>query len=512
MPSNYFYDFTICLTDNWNVLYNHIVNIYFSERTDISPVTDGNIRFLIYINEEENDSITPFTLYRQDKLDNVKLNLADLAGIRQEHASINSNVGYLLVKVSRINYIWTQSNLVDFLRKSTSNIVSSTSEELIDFFYKSGTHCISEITFGNSAYQVFVYEKEKEKYQEIKSKIQNQKLNMNIESFFDFHGYVRIKNNNSGYTKYAGELKLASQDPLPDDFKERIKDNMINIQGQPSIFLIKQSTFLENIFINTTAIGLKLTSLIEYPDPNFLRSQWSITLGSALIQKFDRSNRLLNFNDNQSDKWFNVYKDFISPFASIIATPILTVSQIYIDLDTFHREHDLIYMKPTKLTLLADIIHISTEVELPGDEIMIAARMIFVTSPKSKIIISSNIYENCKFFFDQVSPTIVIQQKNSIERMTIFGKTPTALTAKQPDSDNEIPSSLDIKYVFNDEYLIKTFLSSQINLRMNNDIEFLLLLMESISHARLSDDNVFKIAAKKFIKWIFKTTSILQNK
>ncbi|CAG8505397.1 1611_t:CDS:2 [Cetraspora pellucida] len=506
-PKNYLFDFTICLTDNWNILYSHIVDIYFSERIDVSPVTDGNARYFIYIDEEETiDSITPFTFYRQDKLDAIKLNLANLAGINNEDASLNSNAGYLLVKMSRINHVWTQNNLDDFLRKSTSDIISPTTKELIDFFSKSGTHCISEITFGNCVYQVFVYENDKYNY--VKSMIQKHKFE-DILSFFDIHGYVRIYNNNVGYIKYAGELKLASQDPLPDNVKENIKDKLINDQGQPSIFKIAQLERLESIFINTTAIGLKLTSLIEYPDPNPLRSEWSNTLGSALLQKFDLPNKFLKFSDNQ---WSNIYKDFISPFTSIIITPTLTISQVYIDLDTFHRDHDLIYMKPTRLILLADIIHISTEVELPGDEIVIAARMISVTSPKSKIIISSNIYENCKFFFDQVSPAIVIQQKNSIERMTISEKA-IALIVKQPDlyNNNEIPSLIDIKYVFNDEYLKNTFFS-QINSRIINGIEFLLMSIESISHARLNDDSELKIAAKEFIIWIFKITSTLQSK
>ncbi|CAG8570474.1 377_t:CDS:2 [Cetraspora pellucida] len=509
-PKNYLYDFTICLTDNWNILYSHIVDIYLSERIDVSPVTDGNARYFIYIDEKETiDSITPFTFYRQNKLDAIKLNLANLAGINNEDASLNSNAGYLLVKMSRINHVWTQNNLDDFLRKSTSDITSPTTKELIDFFSKSGTHCISEITFGNCVYQVFVYEKDK--YNFVKSRIQKHKF-VDIASFFDIHGYVRIGNNNVGYIKYAGELKLASQDPLPDNFKETIKDKLINDQGQPSIFKIKQLELLESIFINTTAIGLKLTSLIEYPDPNPLRSEWSNTLGSAILQKFDLPNKFLKFNDN---RWSNIYKDFISPFTSIIITPTLTISQVYINLDTFHKDHDLIYMKPTRLILLADIIHISTEVELPGDEIVIAARMISVTSPKSKIIISSNIYENCKFFFGQVSPAIVIQQKNSIERMTISEKA-TVLIVNQPDlnntnTNNEIPSLIDIKYVLNDEYLKNTFFS-QINSRIINGIEFLLMAIESISHIRLNDDNELKIAAKEFIIWIFKITSTLQSK
>ncbi|CAG8646626.1 3937_t:CDS:2, partial [Cetraspora pellucida] len=505
-PKDVLYNYTICLTDNWNVLYSHIVDIYFSEKVDVSPVTAGYSENYIYIDEEEAiDSITSFSLYRQDKLDTIKLNLANFVGINQEHTSLNSNVGYLLVKISRINYVWTQSSLSDFLRKSTSNIISPTTKDLIDFFYKSGTHYIFEITFGNCVYQIFVYEKEK--YQEVKFEIQKQKSNMD---FMDFYGYARINSNNTGYTKYAGELKLAGQDPLSNDFKERIKDEMINDQGQPSIFsLIYKSELLESIFINTTSIGLKLTSLIGYSDPNPLHSEWSITLGSSLLQKFGQSNRFLKFYDNQSD---NIYKDFISPFVPIITTPILTVSQVFINLDTFHKDYDLIYKKPTKLILLVDIIHISTEVELP-DEIVIVARMIFVTSPKSKIIISSNIYENCKIFIDQVSPAIVIKQKNSNERMTIFGKTATALIIKQPDPNNpnnEIPSSIDIKYVFNDEYLRNTFFS-QISPRIIDGIGFLLTSMESISHARLNDDNELKIAAKKFIIWIYKFTSILQN-
>ncbi|CAG8737993.1 26484_t:CDS:10 [Gigaspora margarita] len=287
-----------------------LLMILSNYQVDVSPAIAGYSKDFIYINEEEAiDSITPFTLYHQDKLDTIKLNLANLVGINQEHACLNSNVRYLLVKISRINYIWTQSNLDDFLRKSTSNIVSSTTKDLINFFYKSGTHCISEITFGNCVYQIFT----------------------------DMLEPTLIM-------QYASELKLASQNPLPNDLKEQF----------------------QSILINTTAIGLKLTSLIEYSDSNPLRLEWSITF-ALMVKQLDSNNH-----------------------------------------------------------------------------------------------------------------------------------------------NNEVPSSIDIKYVFNDEYLRNTFFL-QINPRMINGIEFLLISMESISHARLNDNNELKIAAKKFVKWIFKFTSTLQN-
>lgn len=238
-----------------------------------------------------------------------------------------------------------------------------------------GTHFIAGYTVGDFVYQAFAYDSED--YKMIKERYPTEKSRSGPSVMFSFPRYTEVKTEYQGYSKYYGPVKIASGDPRFDEEILPYLEDTANIVNH-SIFRLaaNQEVFDRlNNFNTSVTVRVQLRSLEVYTSSN-VSAKWFLLLQSSAYQKFGRisvpSFRLPNLSINYAE----AYHQFSPLYPTKPATYLLGMKCLYLDLSS------VIVLEPDvvkTLFLLANVIEISSDVNLPGNTSVIIICDIFAS-------------------------------------------------------------------------------------------------------------------------------------
>ena len=294
--------------------------------------------------------------------------LASLLGVKQEDADLMDNsTAFALVrqwKRLRKHYI-DDVNSLELTNQTDAALSNIDYEEISDYanvFENVGTHYISEYITGDFVYQIFAYEELE--YQGIRKRFPNSNYSDPV-TVFTFSAYTEPKGEYQGYSKYYGPVKIASDhSKFYNEIVPELEDPT-NVVSQ-SIFRLtaKQELYDKLNGYGTEIIaGVKVVSLNDFTTEN-IYSRWSQLMKNSLYEKFGSMSKPGFHLVTTVIDYASVYSEFTPLYPTMTATYLLGMKYLYLNLKSVQM------LEPDKvktILLIADVIEIDSDVDLPGN-------------------------------------------------------------------------------------------------------------------------------------------------
>lgn len=255
---------------------------------------------------------------------------------------------------------------------------ASNAGPFLESFAVYGTHYIHSLTVGDYLYQVFVYDAPV--LREIEPRFPESKRTGVLAHSFQV--YTEPKTQYSGYTKRTGRLMLASEDPTLDAHREDFKDTVNHVDC--SIFSALEPDVAQNVLSrlqSITPIACELANLSALISNTAQRCAWDSVLQSAFYQKYGAGIDPQFPPVSTSCDYNAIYKAFEPPTPSSISTSSMIISQIRVDLATIVSLHP---ENVKKILIIADVVEITRDVTLPGDDVSIFCREFVARTTSTK--------------------------------------------------------------------------------------------------------------------------------
>lgn len=294
--------------------------------------------------------------------------LASLLGVEQEDADLTDNsTSFVLVrqwKRVKKHYIQdiTTLELTNQIQAALSDIDYEDISDYLNVFETVGTHYVSEYTIGDFVYQVFAYEELE--YERIRQRFPNSNYSDPI-TVFTFISYTEPKGEYQGYSKYYGPVKIASDYPkFYSEIVPELEDGT-NVVSQ-SIFRLtaKQELYDKlNGYGTEIVAGVKTISLDDFTADN-VRSRWSQLMQNCFFEKFGSMTKPGFQQVTTVIDYASIYSQFTPLYPTMTATYLLGMKYLYLNLKSVQM------LEPDKVKtifLIADVIEIDSDVNLPGN-------------------------------------------------------------------------------------------------------------------------------------------------
>ena len=442
--------------------------------------------------------------------------IAHILGIQPEHTT-DSSLSFVLASYKKIvsNLTATFDMKEDYV-SDYKNLSRSEANDILSLFPKYGTHLISKISKGDFIYQVYVYERSVFDY--IEENYPDDPLYRYGFFTSEFRSYTKPRvhlpdGTYTGYTKYVGNITAASQDPVFEEIRPKLYDDIYHINSilifYIDISLPEKIKEMKSLIDHTELCSI--AKLVYSAEENETQDAYEEVLKGAVFQVFDDGSSP-EFETVEGDPLLTHYQYFNPNLVTKTATSFTAIVEVNFDLtdlDILNKQF------VTDLLIVADTIELpmNAKVDLPGTQNVTLVCRQFTSFSTSNSIPQITVSSEATFSIvaSTFKGVMKLLTRHSKKYITYIGGSVFVTISEgnvHSDTSKEFtypwPSAIPDFYTsspsdYREKWIVNTFL---------NGMDLEIITVESVYSLQITDSTAI---AQKTLKWIISTLTVARN-